>query len=804
MTPRFDRRQDEGQGSGSGSGSGAGGSARGGGSGRPARPGKPSFGASRFSGGGGSRSFGPRPEWRAEGPPERGPRPERGSRPERGPRPERSGGSDRPRFDRSGSDRSGSDRSTSERPSGDRPPSGRPAPGRPSSDRPRPDRFRSDRPDRPRFEGARPEGGRSEGPRFEGGRPAGPRPGIARPGRPRLDAPRFDKPRFEGGRPEGRPGARGPAEAGSGDFRPAPRRFDGSGSSGEARPGARRPFSSRPFAGRPDGSSRPDGASRRERPPGAFSPGEPAAEGRFSPSRPEGRRFAGPGASRGSFGRPSFGRPAFGGSGSGRPPFQRAGGQRPPFQSARPDQAVVVDAPTGEAETFGASPADDMIWGRHPALAALESGRPIHRIWCTAEMRFTPKFLQLLREAKSAGVLVEEVTWARLGQLTGGAVHQGITLQAAAAETLDLDSLISGCRDIGEPPLLMAVDGLTDPHNLGAIVRSAEALGAHGLVLPQRRSAGLTGSVAKVAAGALEYLPVARVVNLNRSLETLKQEGYRVVGLAEEGSVTLSEADLDGPLVVVTGSEGSGLSMLTRRHCDQLVRIPLRGATPSLNASVATALLLYEVARRGWMKTITGSAPAPRIVRPKLPTPTRRQAPEPEDDLTGPGGLAAGAGDDMGGVGAALLEPLPEPDALAPELPAPIESPIEFSTESSTESPAESPAEAPAEAPEMAPAGGLEPKGALVAALAEADALPNAPEGVAGPGEGISPPQAAASGNAGASGAVPIATAPIPDAPVAAAEPLVVPDPAAEGQPQALVLGLSPELAGSFEQDILL
>ncbi|PHX87365.1 MAG: 23S rRNA (guanosine(2251)-2'-O)-methyltransferase RlmB [Synechococcus sp. Baikal-G1] len=495
---------------------------------------------------------------------------------------------------------------------------------------------------------------------------------MVRPGRPRLDGPRFDKPRFdkprfEGSRPEGRSG-----DGDSGDFRPGPRRFDGNGSMGEGRPGGRRPF-----------AARPDGAARRERGPGAFSPGEPAPEGRFSSSRPEGRRFAGAGASRGSFGRPSFGRPAFGGSAAGRPSFPRPGGAGPrgAFQPARPDRPVVVDAPTGESETFGSSPADDMIWGRHPALAALESGRPIHRIWCTAEMRFTPKFLQLLREAKSAGVLVEEVTWARLGQLTAGAVHQGIALQAAAAETLDLDSLISGCRDIGEPPLLMAVDGLTDPHNLGAIVRSAEALGAHGLVLPQRRSAGLTGSVAKVAAGALEYLPVARVVNLNRSLETLKQEGYRVVGLAEEGSVTLAEADLDGPLVVVTGSEGSGLSMLTRRYCDQLVRIPLRGATPSLNASVATALLLYEVARRGWMKTITGSSPAPRIVRPNLPTPSRRVASEPEAES--PSESAAGsalAGDvvlppsvegDLPGGEPAGPEPRLEPGALAPDLPGP-------------------------------------------------------------------------------------------------------------------------------------
>jgi len=286
--------------------------------------------------------------------------------------------------------------------------------------------------------------------------------------------------------------------------------------------------------------------------------------------------------------------------------------------------AVEAQGSAGEAERHSNEPAADLIWGRHSAQAVLESGRPIHRIWCTTEMRFSPKFLQLLREAKASGVLVEEVTWARLGQLTGGAVHQGIALQTAAAETLDLPTLIEGCAAIGEPALLMAVDGLTDPHNLGAIVRSAEALGAHGLVLPQRRSAGLTGSVAKVAAGALEHLPVARVVNLNRALDTLKREGYRVVGLAGEGTVSLEEADLDGPLVIVTGSESDGLSMLTRRNCDQLVRIPLRGATPSLNASVATALLLYEVARRGWMNGLKGSQPAPRIVRPQLPAPALR------------------------------------------------------------------------------------------------------------------------------------------------------------------------------------
>jgi 23S rRNA (guanosine2251-2'-O)-methyltransferase len=336
------------------------------------------------------------------------------------------------------------------------------------------------------------------------------------------------------------------------------------------------------------------------------------------------------------------------------------------------------EAGGGDSERFGAETSSDLIWGRHSSLAVLESGRPIHRIWCTSEMRFSPNFLQLLREAKSSGVLVEEVTWARLGQISGGAVHQGIVLQTAAAETLDLQTLIDGCRSLGEPPLLLAVDGLTDPHNLGAIVRSAEALGAHGLVLPQRRNAGLTGTVAKVAAGALENLPVARVVNLNRSLDALKQEGYRVVGLAGEGSLTLEEADLDGPMVIVTGSESDGLSLLTRRSCDQLVRIPLRGVTPSLNASVATALLIYEIARRGWMKGITGSQPAPRISRPQVAQAARPETITPELDVVAAtaGARAADPGqgplvdspESAAGSGESL--PTAEAPALAAEEPA--------------------------------------------------------------------------------------------------------------------------------------
>lgn len=367
-----------------------------------------------------------------------------------------------------------------------------------------------------------------------------------------------------------------------------------------------------------------------DRGPVERGPGERSSSDRFSNDRPSRDRFSGDRGPRDRY--PSHrsersnqrfsSRPERGSSSSsdrfrGRQGF-RSGSRRGGWaRDTSPDQ---FDQAQRQGEELAHSPdaqADDMLWGRHATQAALEAGRPIHRIWCTAELRSSPKFLQLLRDAKASGVLVEEVTWARLGQLSGGAVHQGIALQTASAETLDLHTLVEGCAALGEPPLLLALDGLTDPHNLGAIVRSAEALGAHGVVLPQRRSAGLTGSVAKVAAGALEHLPVARVVNLNRSLESLKDAGYRVVGLAEEGDVTLPEADLEGPLVVVTGSEGNGLSLLTRRHCDQLIRIPLRGITPSLNASVATAMCLYEVARRGWMKDLKGQAPSPPIIRPR-------------------------------------------------------------------------------------------------------------------------------------------------------------------------------------------
>ena len=508
------------------------------------------------------------------------------------------------------------DRPSGDRPYGNRSSSSRSSTERYSNDRSTNDRFTNDRFSRDRGPSARPYSDRSKSDRYSVTRSSGDRPSGDRPSGDRYANDRFSK----NSSPRDRP-----SSSGSSGDRPYGRRDsrDSRDSAGPRSYGQRDQQGSRPYGRRDDraprfsGRSDEDGKRPYER--RDDQGGRSSAPSRFRSDRP----------SQGRFRDRSERAPDRYRSGDER----RQSSERPRFNDFGARSQRSEQQPEAEAST---PPADDLIWGRHASQAALESGRPIHRIWCTPEMRSAPKFLQLLREAKASGVLVEEVTWARLAQVTGGSVHQGIALQTAAADTLDLSALIEGCSELGEPPLLLALDGITDPHNLGAVVRSAEAMGAHGLVLPQRRSAGLTGSAAKVAAGAMEHLPVARVVNLNRSLEKLKDSGYRVIGLAAEGDVTLMDVDFEGPLVLVTGSEDQGLSLLTRRHCDQLVRIPLRGITPSLNASVATALCVYEVARRNWMKDIHGQAPSPPIVRPQVKTQevARPVPPVPEASLT--------------------------------------------------------------------------------------------------------------------------------------------------------------------------
>ena len=241
---------------------------------------------------------------------------------------------------------------------------------------------------------------------------------------------------------------------------------------------------------------------------------------------------------------------------------------------------------------------EDWIWGKHSVFEALSSEKAINRIWCTSEIYSSEKFYILLKELKSKGVLVEEVSWNRISQLTFGASHQGVALQLACSKTISLEKLIDFSKRNSSNPIIIALDGITDPHNVGAIIRSAEAFDCKGIIIPQRRSAGLTGTVAKVAAGALEHLPVSRVVNLNRALEELKKRGFIIIGLSGDGQISISKFHEKAPLVVIVGSEDKGISLLTQKKCDFLLRIPLKGKTSSLNASVAAAISFFHLTNK--------------------------------------------------------------------------------------------------------------------------------------------------------------------------------------------------------------
>ena len=261
-----------------------------------------------------------------------------------------------------------------------------------------------------------------------------------------------------------------------------------------------------------------------------------------------------------------------------------------------------------EADPVNATPTSfeeaDLIYGRHPVLAALEGQRSLNRIWITAKLRYDHRFHDLLAQAKANGTVIDEVEPQRLDQLTFRANHQGVAAQVAPHAYMDLQELIVQAKAASDQPVIIVADSITDPHNLGAIIRTAEALGAQGLVIPQRRAVGVTSTVVKVAAGALETFSVARVVNLGRALEELKRAGFWIYGTASSGSQALPTVRFTGPVVLVVGAEGDGLSMLTQKACDSLVSIPLSGNTPSLNASVAAGMALYEIFRQRWSNTL--------------------------------------------------------------------------------------------------------------------------------------------------------------------------------------------------------
>ena len=240
----------------------------------------------------------------------------------------------------------------------------------------------------------------------------------------------------------------------------------------------------------------------------------------------------------------------------------------------------------------------DTIEGRNPVIEALKSGRPINKILLAGDIGRHTAVAQILNLSQARGIPVEYVTRRVIDESSTTSAHQGVIAYAAAKEYISLEDLLTISRERNEPPLYCILDGIEDPQNLGAILRTAEASGIHGVIIRSRRAVGLTAAVAKASAGAIEYVPVARVSNISQAMVTLKRNGVWVVGIDPAGKIDYSQVDFTLPTAIVIGSEGKGLSDLVKKTCDFLASIPMLGKITSLNASIAAALVMYEALKQ--------------------------------------------------------------------------------------------------------------------------------------------------------------------------------------------------------------
>ncbi len=238
----------------------------------------------------------------------------------------------------------------------------------------------------------------------------------------------------------------------------------------------------------------------------------------------------------------------------------------------------------------------DVIYGLHPVEEAVQQRRHAVEYVAVARERHDAKLQRLIDHVRAAGVSLRFMARDELTRLARTAAHQGVVAVAAARQYAGISDLLAARR--GRHTFIVVLDGVEDPHNLGAIIRTADGAGADGIVIPERRAVGITGTVAKAAAGAAEALPIARVTNIGRTIDELKQQNVWIVGLDERGSQTYDAVDYNMDCAVVLGGEGAGLHDLVRKKCDFLVKIPMLGKVPSLNVSVAAAVVMYEVARQ--------------------------------------------------------------------------------------------------------------------------------------------------------------------------------------------------------------
>ena len=240
---------------------------------------------------------------------------------------------------------------------------------------------------------------------------------------------------------------------------------------------------------------------------------------------------------------------------------------------------------------------ENMLEGRNAVTEALSAGRTIDKLF-VADGDIDRARGRICAMAKQAGAVVVPTDRRKLDYMSATGAHQGVIAMVAAHDYASIDDILKKAQDAGEPPLIVICDELSDPHNLGAIIRTAECAGAHGIIIPKRRSVGLTAVVGKASAGALEYMPVARVSNITAAIDTLKKAGVWVYGTAAEGDTTLYRADLKSAAAIVIGNEGEGMSRLVSERCDFKVSIPMKGSISSLNASAAAAIMLYEAVRQ--------------------------------------------------------------------------------------------------------------------------------------------------------------------------------------------------------------
>jgi len=239
---------------------------------------------------------------------------------------------------------------------------------------------------------------------------------------------------------------------------------------------------------------------------------------------------------------------------------------------------------------------NEILSGKNPVVEALRSGRDMNKVWIAEGVKKTG-IDEILQLAKEAGIIVQFVPKSKIDQLTDGATHQGIAASVAAYRYAEIDEIFELAAARNEDPFFLILDELEDPHNLGSILRTADATGVHGVIIPKRRAVGLTAVVAKTSTGAIEHIPVVRVGNLVQTVEDLKKRGLWIAGTDAKGSADYRRMDAKLPLAVIIGSEGKGMSRLLTEKCDFLYHMPMVGKVTSLNASVAAAILMYEVLR---------------------------------------------------------------------------------------------------------------------------------------------------------------------------------------------------------------